>query len=118
MLQLDGSSWSQLAASAAEGGGGHRGVQAAGHSCAIIAMPDEDGYTFIRKLRATRSTEAAPSIPARSRSRRSAAEADRPARRSPRGFQLPHLAKPIDIDRLRWRGARAVQADVGDERTS
>ena len=61
-----------------------------------IAMPGEDGYAFIRRVRA-RGPEARARSP-RWRSRRW-----RPATIGQRalaaGFQL-HLAKPIDIDRL------------------
>jgi two-component system CheB/CheR fusion protein len=63
---------------------------------ADIAMPGEDGYSLIRKLRADQSAALA-SIPAaaltafaRNEDRQQALEA---------GFQL-HLAKPIDLQTL------------------
>jgi two-component system CheB/CheR fusion protein len=65
-----------------------------------IAMPGEDGYTFIRKLRARELSRGRPStsIPALALTAL-ATEEDR-KRAFAAGFQL-HLAKPIDIDRLR-----------------
>jgi CheY-like chemotaxis protein len=65
-----------------------------------IAMPDEDGYAFIRKLRSLEATspDHAAGIPALAFTAL-ATEADRERGRAA-GFQL-HLAKPIDIDRLR-----------------
>ena len=85
-----------LAASAAEG------LSAVGafHPQVIlcdIAMPDEDGYAFIRKLRGRASAEGAL-IPALALTALSAEDDRRRALAA--GFQL-HLAKPIDIDRLR-----------------
>ena len=65
-----------------------------------IAMPDEDGYTFIRKLR-TREKALGPShaaIPALALTALASVEDQQ--RAATAGFQL-HLAKPIDIDRLR-----------------
>jgi CheY-like chemotaxis protein len=62
-----------------------------------IAMPVENGYTFIRKLRARESGTAGP-IPALALTAL-ATEQDRGRARAA-GFQL-HLVKPIDIDRLR-----------------
>ena len=62
-----------------------------------IAMPVEDGYTFIRKVRARESGTREP-IPALAFTAL-ATEDDR-RRALAAGFQL-HLAKPIDIDRLR-----------------
>ena len=85
-----------LAASAAEG----RSAIAAFHPQVIlcdIAMPDEDGYSFIRQLRGA-SVEQGGAIPALALTAL-AAEEDR-RRALAAGFQM-HLAKPIDIDRLR-----------------
>jgi two-component system CheB/CheR fusion protein len=62
-----------------------------------IAMPGEDGYTFIRKLRA-RTVAEGSHTPALALTAL-AAEDDR-RRALDAGFQR-HLAKPIDIDRLR-----------------
>jgi two-component system CheB/CheR fusion protein len=62
-----------------------------------IAMPGEDGYTFMRKLRAQQAGHPAP-IPALALTAL-AAEDDR-RRALDAGFAL-HLTKPIDIDRLR-----------------
>ncbi|HEX7477204.1 MAG TPA: CheR family methyltransferase [Polyangiales bacterium] len=61
-----------------------------------IAMPQEDGYAFIRKLRAHEA--GGPAIPAVALTAL-ASDADR-RRALAVGYQL-HLAKPIDIDRLR-----------------
>jgi signal transduction histidine kinase/ActR/RegA family two-component response regulator len=61
---------------------------------ADIAMPGEDGYTLIRKLRATAETASIPAAAltalARDEDRHQALSA---------GFQL-HLAKPVDADAL------------------
>jgi CheY-like chemotaxis protein len=62
-----------------------------------IAMPGEDGYTFMRKLRARESGSGAV-IPALALT--ALASTDDRRRAIAAGFQL-HLAKPIDIDRLR-----------------
>jgi CheY-like chemotaxis protein len=62
-----------------------------------IAMPEEDGYTFMRKLRARESRRGA-TIPALALTGRAATD-DR-LRALAAGFQL-HLAKPVDLDRLR-----------------
>ena len=62
-----------------------------------IAMPGEDGYAFIRKLRALESGRVAP-IPALALT--ALAAADDRKRALDAGFAL-HLAKPVDIDRLR-----------------
>ena len=59
-----------------------------------IAMPGEDGYGFIRKLR---SRENASDIPAAALTALAGEEDRRRALES--GFQM-HLAKPIDRDRL------------------
>jgi chemotaxis methyl-accepting protein methylase/signal transduction histidine kinase/chemotaxis response regulator CheB len=60
-----------------------------------IAMPNEDGYAFVSKLRLK---EGASSIPALALTALAAQDDRRRALAA--GFQL-HLAKPIDIDRLR-----------------
>ncbi len=85
----------QLAASAAEG---RAAIESFKPDVILsdIAMPGEDGYTFMRKLRA-REAGRTP-IPALALTAL-AAEDDR-RRTLAAGFQL-HLAKPIDIDRLR-----------------
>ncbi len=57
-----------------------------------IAMPDEDGYSFIRKLRATGNPVPVIALTAH------AMEADA-ARALAAGFDV-HLAKPIDFERL------------------
>ena len=62
-----------------------------------IAMPDEDGYAFIRKLRAREAGQLA-AIPVLALTALASVEDKRRALAA--GFQL-HLAKPIDIDRLR-----------------
>jgi two-component system CheB/CheR fusion protein len=62
-----------------------------------IAMPGEDGYAFVRKLR-TRDPERGSAIPALALTALATDEDKRRALAA--GFQL-HLAKPIDIDRLR-----------------
>jgi CheY-like chemotaxis protein len=62
-----------------------------------IAMPLEDGYSFMRKLRA-RGAACGASTPALALTALTARD-DRD-RALAAGFQL-HLAKPIDIDRLR-----------------
>ena len=74
---------------------------------ADIAMPDEDGYTLIRKVRALHSP-AISSIPAaaltafaRNEDRMQALQA---------GFQL-HLAKPVDVDLLITTVARPGASD-------
>ncbi len=61
-----------------------------------IAMPGENGYAFIRQLRA-RGDEASGNIPALALTAL-AREEDR-ERVLKSGFQI-HLAKPVDIDRL------------------
>ena len=61
-----------------------------------IAMPGEDGYAFIRKLRARESDGVHTPVLAFSAL---ASEADR-RRALSAGFQM-YAAKPIDIDRLR-----------------
>jgi CheY-like chemotaxis protein len=62
-----------------------------------IAMPGEDGYAFIRKLRAREGGRDA-SIPVLALTALASVEDKRRALAA--GFQA-HLAKPIDIDRLR-----------------
>lgn len=66
-----------------------------------IAMPGEDGYSFIRRLRALGAARGG-NIPALALTAL-AGEEDR-RRALSAGFQM-HVAKPVDIDRL----ARAVQ---------
>jgi len=61
-----------------------------------IAMPDEDGYTFIRKLRALGPSRGGD-VPALALTAL-AAEEDRRASLEA-GYQL-HVTKPVDIDRL------------------
>ena len=60
-----------------------------------IAMPGEDGYSLLGRIRALGGAAATSR---RSRSRRSPAKRIVGAR-STAGFQV-HLAKPVDIDRL------------------
>ena len=86
----------QLAASAAEGATALVGFQAQVIVC-DIAMPGEDGYSFIRKLRA-RETVAGGAIPALALTALASNEDKRRALEA--GFQR-HMAKPIDIDHLR-----------------
>jgi two-component system CheB/CheR fusion protein len=62
-----------------------------------IAMPEEDGYAFVRKLRAGEAGHGA-TIPALALT--ALASEDDKRRALAAGFQM-HLAKPIDIDRLR-----------------
>lgn len=62
-----------------------------------IAMPGEDGYAFIRKLRAR---EAGRGVPVPVLALTALASVDDKRRALAAGFQL-HLAKPIDIDKLR-----------------
>ena len=59
---------------------------------ADIAMPDEDGYSLIRRIRAT-DAKATAAIPAAALTSFARAEDRRRALQA--GFQL-HLAKPID----------------------
>jgi CheY-like chemotaxis protein len=59
-----------------------------------IAMPGEDGYAFIRKLRSGSRGEQTPAAALTAL----AGEEDR-KRALEAGFQM-HLAKPIDADRL------------------
>jgi signal transduction histidine kinase/ActR/RegA family two-component response regulator len=95
VLQLTGAKV-QLAASAAEAMSVIDSFEPQVILC-DIAMPGEDGYTFVRKLRA-RDARLGTAIPALALTAM-AAEEDR-RRALAAGFQL-HLAKPIDIDRLR-----------------
>ena len=76
---------------------------------ADIAMPGEDGYSLIRKLRALRAPGAAV-IPAAALTA-FAREEDRAAALRA-GFQM-HLAKPIDVGSL-----VAAVAELGRSRTS
>ena len=76
---------------------------------ADIAMPGEDGYSLIRKLRAQRGPRAAY-IPAAALTA-FAREEDRAAALSA-GFQM-HLAKPIDVGSL-----VAAVAELGRSKTS
>lgn len=62
-----------------------------------LDMPGEDGFDFVRKLRA-REAGQAPRIPVLAFTALASEEVKREALSA--GFQL-HLAKPIDIDRLR-----------------
>ena len=66
-----------------------------------IAMPGEDGYTFIRRIRALGAGKGG-NIPALALT--ALAGDDDRCRALSAGFQM-HVAKPVDIDRL----ARAVQ---------
>src|SRR5690606_22325212 len=59
-----------------------------------IAMPGEDGYSFIKKLRADGRASETPAAALTAL----AGEEDR-RRALDAGFQL-HLAKPVDADRL------------------
>lgn len=89
----------QAAASAAEGVAAIAAFDPQVILC-DITMPDEDGYAFMRKLRtreAARVPHRAP-IPALALTALST-DGDR-QRALAAGFQL-HMAKPIDIDRLR-----------------
>jgi two-component system CheB/CheR fusion protein len=94
VLQLTGAQV-ELAASAAEGMIAIDAFKPQVILC-DIAMPVEDGYTFIRKLRAREAGGA--SIPALALTALAARDDRRRALAA--GFQL-HLAKPVDIDRLR-----------------
>jgi CheY-like chemotaxis protein len=62
-----------------------------------IAMPGEDGYAFIRKLRAR---EGANGVPIPTLALTALASVDDRHRALAAGFQA-HMTKPIDIDRLR-----------------
>lgn len=94
VLQLTGAQI-ELAASAAEGMIAIDAFKPQVILC-DIAMPVEDGYTFIRKLRAREA--GGGSIPALALTALAARDDRRRALAA--GFQL-HLAKPVDIDRLR-----------------
>jgi CheY-like chemotaxis protein len=104
-----------LAASAAEGRSSITSFRPQIILC-DIAMPEEDGYSFIRQLRAA-PIEQGAAIPALALTAM-ATEEDR-RRALAAGFQM-HLAKPIDIDRLReavrtlsaMSASPAVQHDV------
>ena len=63
-----------------------------------IAMPGEDGFSFMRQLQAWQVSQGVAPIPTLAFSAQSS-EQDR-NRAFAAGFQL-HLAKPVDIDRLR-----------------
>jgi two-component system CheB/CheR fusion protein len=95
VLQLAGARVEQ-AASAAEGMNAIDSFEPQVIVC-DIAMPLEDGYTFMRKLRA-RGAGYGASTPALALTALTAQ--DDKDRALAAGFQL-HLAKPIDIDRLR-----------------
>jgi CheY-like chemotaxis protein len=73
-----------------------------------IAMPGEDGYAFIRKVRA-RELGSSAKIPALALT--ALASADDKRRALEAGFQL-HLAKPIDIDDLRDAVLKLAQSIV------
>jgi CheY-like chemotaxis protein len=70
-----------------------------------LDMPGEDGYDFVRKLR-TREGNQAPAIPVLAFTAHASEKVKRDALAA--GFQL-HLAKPIDIDRLRNAVVRLVE---------
>jgi two-component system, chemotaxis family, CheB/CheR fusion protein len=74
-----------------------------------IAMPVEDGYAFIRKLRAQEAVRHSASIPALALTAMVAHDERRRALAA--GFQL-HVAKPIDIDRLRDAVLELSKMDV------
>ena len=95
VLQLSGVCV-ELAASAAEGATALARFAPQVIVC-DIAMPGEDGYSFIRKLRA-RETAAGGAIPALALTALASKEDKRMALAA--GFQR-HMAKPIDIDHLR-----------------
>ena len=95
VLQLAGARV-ELAASAAEGVAAIEHFKPRVIVC-DIAMPDENGYEFVRKLRA-REAGAAEAIPALALT--ALASSDDRLTALAAGFQL-HMAKPIDIDRLR-----------------
>jgi len=63
-----------------------------------LDMPGEDGFDFVRKLRSREAAGQAPAIPVLAFTGLASEEVKRDALAA--GFQL-HLAKPIDIDRLR-----------------
>jgi len=63
-----------------------------------LDMPGEDGFDFVRKLRAREAGGRGPAIPVLAFTGLASEEVKRDALAA--GFQL-HLAKPIDIDRLR-----------------
>ena len=63
-----------------------------------IAMPVEDGYSFIRRLRARERGRCAATTPALALTALATDEDKR--RAGAAGFQL-HAAKPVGIDRLR-----------------
>lgn len=69
-----------------------------------LDMPGEDGFDFVRKLRA-REAGQAPRIPVLAFTALASEDVKRDALAA--GFQL-HLAKPIDIDRLRDAVLRLV----------
>lgn len=95
VLQLTGACVA-LAASAAEGMAAVDTFKPQAILC-DIAMPDEDGCSFMRRLRA-REPGRGGLIPALALSVVSAVDVR--SRALAAGFQL-HLAKPVDIDRLR-----------------
>lgn len=70
-----------------------------------LAMPGEDGFDFVRKLRAREGGQK-PAIPVLALTALASEEDKRQALAA--GFQL-HLAKPIDIDRLRDSVLRLVE---------
>jgi CheY-like chemotaxis protein len=77
-----------------------------------LAMPGEDGYAFIRKLRASEAGKAS-TIPVLAFTGRASAEDRHDALAA--GFQM-YLSKPIDIDRLRDSVAQLVGL-IGSRRT-
>ncbi len=74
---------------------------------ADVAMPEEDGYTLIRKLRALNAPRMA-SIPAAAVTAFACSEDEQQALQA--GFQL-HLAKPIDPRALVAAVARLAKAN-------
>ena len=85
---------------AALGGRGHGRLSSDFHPDVLlcdIAMPGEDGYAFIRRMRAPGRRRAGATCPALALTALAGRE-DR-GRALAAGFQL-HMAKPVDIDRL------------------
>jgi two-component system CheB/CheR fusion protein len=89
----------EVAASAADGAAAMEAFQPDVILC-DIAMPGEDGYTFMRKLRARELERSVPTVRIPALALTALASDEDRKRAFAAGFQL-HLAKPIDIDRLR-----------------